>query len=196
MSGFSNCTDEHLHGTGTIVRAAPLLQVRLESDCIAEVQFDARQRFLDLPTLGVGNQVDVELWHPSLVFRNPQLWLILKSPDTGELLFTVYQKPWDLIEAGVVQDTLGFGVAMTEPTCEFFNASILDLYHQRALRVTTQQSSVELGLWDVAPLSLPNGQRIVVQGGELVYGYTHLMDEPIIHMRVGSYANFAAWSAP
>jgi hypothetical protein len=196
--GFSTCTDEHLHESVTIIRAAPLLQVAFESGCRAQVEFDARQRFLDLPSLGAGNQVDAELWHPSADLQDPQLWLILKRPDTGELLFTLYQKPWELIEDGVVQDTLGFGVALTEPTCEDFDPSSLDLYHKRALRLTTQQPSVELGKGDVAPLSLPNGQQIVVQGGELIYGYTHLMDATLLgsesHMRVGSYARFAAWS--
>jgi hypothetical protein len=200
ISGFSTCTDEHLHESVTIVRAAPLLQVKFESGCVAEVQFDARRGFPNLQSLGAGNQVDAELWHPSASLQDPQLWLILKQPDTGELLFTVYQKPWELIEAGVVQDTLGFGVALTAPTCEDFDASSLELYHQRALRVTTQQSSIALGQGDVASLSLLNGQRIVVQGGSFMYGYTHLMDEEVLgsssHMLVGSDASFAAWSAP
>jgi hypothetical protein len=89
------CTDEHLHESVTIVRAAPLLQVKFESGCVAEVQFDARRAFPNLQSLGAGNQVDAELWHPSASLQDPQLWLILKQPDTGELLFTVYQKPWD-----------------------------------------------------------------------------------------------------
>src|SRR5688572_20978173 len=142
--GVSTCAGEHLRGAGTVENAMPLIVVRMDDECAVQVEFEVvPERF---PAgLGLGDPVDVEVFQANGdTARDPQLWLILRSPITGELLFTIHQNPWQLLESGVARDVLGFDVAIAEPTCEVFRRNSSVLYHRYGLRVQTGQTTTVL----------------------------------------------------
>lgn len=206
VEGLTDCVGEHFHERGTIEysgypavpESAAGFSVRLEeSGCYvgvtADVSVGNAARGPAWLRLSVGQQLDVDVWDARGLRRGGSgLWLILRSLDTSELLFTLYRSRWELIEEGTVRDLLGFDAAVTEPTCEDFDSSQV-LTHLHALRFQTELSSVVLGTRDVNTLRLGNGRRIRVQSDGSVYAYAHLLEYPVVDTILGPQAYFAAW---
>jgi hypothetical protein len=193
VTAMTECQGEHFHELATIegVSTSPVgFWMILSSGCSFNIEVDGEPAW---PWLADGQQLDVEMWHAGGPRAGgSSVWITLKTPDTRELLLTVYQSEWQLIQEGLVGDLLSFDVDLADPICEDFAQTLTHFY---SLRFHTETSSVVLGREETATLVDRDGRRIHVQTDSALYQHGHLVppEVSIFDTVWGPTARFMAW---
>jgi hypothetical protein len=193
VTAMTECQGEPFHELATIevISTSPVrFWAILSSGCSFNFDVDGAPAW---PWLADGQQLDVEMWHAGGPRAGgSSVWITLKTPDTGELLLTVYQSEWQLIQEGLVGDLLSFDVDLADPICEFFAQTLTQFY---SLRFHTETSSVVLGREETATLVDRDGRRIHVQTSAALYQHGHLIAPgvPVFDVVWGPSARFMAW---